>query len=74
MCTLPFWTSIAPRACGPVRMGALERLCSRGLFQFNEGVGEAESQAAFFAFFYLAFVQCFSISNISEKNVLTYQI
>ena len=50
LCTLPLWTSIAPCVGGPVRVGALQRLCSSGLFS-DEGAGKAELRAAFFAFF-----------------------
>ena len=50
LCTLPFWTSIAPCVGGPVRVEAPQKLCSSGLFS-DEGVGKAEFRAAFFPFF-----------------------
>ena len=39
-----------PGAGGPVREGAMHRLCSSGLSP-SEGVGGAESRAALFAIF-----------------------
>ena len=47
VCILLFWSSIDPSVGGPVRKGALQRVCYSGLSS-NEGLGRAGLRAVIF--------------------------
>jgi len=51
----------SPCAGGPVRVGAMHRLCSSGLSP-NEGVGESRVTTVLFAIFIFRFLQCYQKS------------